>query len=238
MDAQPPALRAVLLDLDGTITDRAATVRAYTSSFLRDFGAGFGLSEPEQVARELARIDRNGYNPARASDLAAHQAWSVSPGAPAIASHWNEHFVRSTQGRPQVATTLDALAAAGLKLGVVSNGRTSAQQRKLELLGLRQRFDVVLISEALGMKKPDARMFQAAADQLGVAPEQCVFVGDNPLKDVQAAAAAGMLAVWFRATCPWPAELAPPAQSVRAFVELLALPQLQRLLPNANRLLS
>jgi putative hydrolase of the HAD superfamily len=238
MNARAPAIRAVLLDLDDTITDRAATVRAYTTSFLRDFGARFGLSEPEQVARELARIDRNGYNPSRASDLASHQAWTESPGALAIASHWNEHFVRSTHGRPQLATTLDALAAAGLELGVVSNGRTSAQQRKLEVLGVLQRLDVVLISEAFGIEKPDARIFLAAAEQLGVAPEQCMFVGDNPLKDVQAAAALGMLAVWFRATSPWPAEVAAPAASVGSFPELFALLKRQRLLPNANRLLS
>jgi hypothetical protein len=54
------------MDLDDTITDRAATVRAYVPQFMRDFGDRFGPADPVQVAAELIRIDRSGYNPARA----------------------------------------------------------------------------------------------------------------------------------------------------------------------------
>jgi hypothetical protein len=50
-----------LIDLDDTITDRAATVRAYVPQFMCDFGDRFRLADPEQVAAELIRIDRNGY---------------------------------------------------------------------------------------------------------------------------------------------------------------------------------
>ena len=229
----------MLLDLDDTITDRQATVRAYAPQFLCDFGDRFGLADPERVTAELACIDRNGYNPERAHDLAAHPAWSASPGAAAITGHWDEHFVRCTQARPRVTATLDALADAGLQLGVVTNGRTDPQRRKLELLGLQQRFGAVLISQAFGHEKPDERIFRAAASELGVEPGQCMFIGDNPRKDVQAAAALGMRAVWFRATSPWPDDIAAPAESIGSFPELLALLEIQTsLLPNAKRLLS
>jgi putative hydrolase of the HAD superfamily len=216
-------IRAVLFDLDDTIIDRAATVRAYVPQFMRDFGDRFRLADPEQVAAELIRIDRNGYNPGRPSDIAAHPSWSLSPGAAVIAKHWDDHFVRCTQGRAHVSATLAALANAGLMLAVVSNGRTEAQRRKLETLGLLQRFDAVLISEALGSAKPDERIFRAAVGALGVQPRQCMFVGDNPLKDVRAAAALGMRAVWFRASTPWPDAIAAATESIESFPELIAL---------------
>jgi putative hydrolase of the HAD superfamily len=232
------AIRAVLLDLDDTITDRQATVRAYASRFLQDFGARFELSDPVQVGAELARIDRNGYNPGRASELAAHAAWRQSPGPELLAAHWSDHFVRCTQGRAQLVPTLDALASAGLRLGVVTNGPTHGQRRKIEVLGLQQRLAAVLISEELGIAKPDERIFHAAAQALGVELEACMFIGDNPLKDVCAAAALGMRAVWFRATLPWPEDLAQPAETIGSFPEVLRLLDHTGLLPNAKRLLS
>jgi putative hydrolase of the HAD superfamily len=187
------------------------------------------MDDVSTVASELGRIDRNGYNVDRAADLNAHQAWLVSPGVDAIAAHWDRHFVACTQAREGLTTTIDALAQAGVQLGVITNGATAKQRRKLEMLELWNRLGAVLISEDFGAAKPDARIFHAAAQRLGVDPSECVFVGDNPQKDVLGAAAAGMRAVWFRATVPWPEGLPPAQESVRSLAEVLDLPGLDRL---------
>jgi len=154
---------------------------------------------------------------------AVHPAWITSPGVDALSAHWDQHFVACTQGRERLAATFDVLAHAGVRLGVVSNGRTAKQRRKLESLQLSARLGAVLISEDFGVAKPDARIFQAAARKLGLTPSECVFVGDNPEKDVRAAAAAGMRTVWFRAALPWPAGLPPAEESVASRPELLDL---------------
>jgi len=52
-------MRAVLFDLDGTLTDRLATVRAYVRHFMKDFGEQFLLSDVTAVGDEIARIDAN-----------------------------------------------------------------------------------------------------------------------------------------------------------------------------------
>jgi putative hydrolase of the HAD superfamily len=226
MHATP--IRAVLLDLDDTLTDRIGTVRAYAPQFLRDFGARFRMTDETALAAELARIDRNGYNHERAIDIAAHEAWSERPDAEVIAQHWNHYFAVHTQARPALSSTLDAIARAGLQLGVVTNGPTDKQRRKVEALGLRERLGAVLISAELGIAKPDERIFRAAAQQLGVQPSECMFVGDNPEKDVGGATAVGMRAVWFRATLPWPEGLPAPHESVASLGELLGLLGLPR----------
>ena len=74
----------------------------------------------------------------------------------------------------------------------------SRQSAKLNALGLSAFFDVVLISEAEGLKKPDRRLFQRALDQCGVDASETVFVGDHPEVDVAGARAAGLVAVWKR----------------------------------------
>jgi putative hydrolase of the HAD superfamily len=217
-------IRAVLLDLDDTLTDRSATVRAYAQHFIRDFGARLRPTmDLPMAAAELIRIDRDGYNQHRASDLAQHEAWRSSPGASALAAHWDRHFALCTQAREGLLPLVDALMLAGIKLGVVTNGRTDKQRRKLDALGLRDRLGVVLISEEFGVGKPDESIFCAAAAELAVFPRECMFIGDNPEKDVRGAAAVGMRAVWFRATLRWPEGVALPQESVASLREVLGL---------------
>jgi putative hydrolase of the HAD superfamily len=221
-----PKIRAVLLDLDDTLTDRPATIRAYAQQFVRDFGASFRVAEASIVAAELARLDRNGYNPDRASDLAGHGAWIKRPSIAELGEHWDEYFVVCTRGREGASATVDALVRAGIPLGVVTNGRTKKQRRKIEVLCLQDRLGALLISEECGFAKPDERIFRAAAAKLAVHPSECMFIGDNPEKDVRGAAAVGMRAVWFRAALPWPEGVAPPDECVTSFCEVLELPGL------------
>ena len=216
-------LRAVLFDLDDTLTLRTATLAQYVPCFVRDFAEQLRVVDPAMLATELARVDRSGYNPRRAFDLAELALWHASPGAEVLARHWSEHFVACTQGRTGLHATLDRIAAAGLRIGVVTNGPTKSQRRKIELLGLSDRISALLISEELGIAKPDPRIFHAALAQLAVEPAQCAFVGDNPEKDVLAATALGMRAIWLPGALPWPADTAPAREQVATLDALLPL---------------
>ena len=89
-----------------------------------------------------------------------------------------------------------ALSARGVPVGIISN----SEGRLAELvdeLGYRALFPVIVDSGRLGIDKPDARIFQHAADELGVALGELVHVGDAWEADVLGALAAGAHAVWF-----------------------------------------
>jgi HAD superfamily hydrolase (TIGR01509 family) len=92
------------------------------------------------------------------------------------------------------AESLARLRAAGFRLGVVSNSDGRAEQA-LEAAGLRALFDVVIDSAVVGIEKPDPRIFQAALEALGVAPEETLYIGDLYEVDVLGARAAGIEAV-------------------------------------------
>ena len=64
-------------------------------------------------------------------------------------------------------------------------------QMKLDLL-----VDSILVSEKEGIRKPDPEIFWRAASRLSLKPEDCLFVGDNPVADILGATDAGMQAIW------------------------------------------
>jgi len=91
-------------------------------------------------------------------------------------------------------TVLSRLEQCEIPWGIVTNKAASLTEPLLEALGLRQRAGCVLSGDTLPERKPHPRPLLVAAEQLGLAPTQCVYVGDA-LRDVQAANAAGMCAL-------------------------------------------
>jgi putative hydrolase of the HAD superfamily len=93
-----------------------------------------------------------------------------------------------------VAPVLERLSGVGLALGVVSNFEEWLE-RLLHALGVARYFGVRVISGIEGVEKPDPRIFRLALTRAGVRPEDSVYVGDNPVFDVEPAVALGMHAV-------------------------------------------
>jgi putative hydrolase of the HAD superfamily len=88
-----------------------------------------------------------------------------------------------------VRETMESLRARGLKLGVLSDFPAEAKLKHLGLWGL---WDAVVCSEEVGHLKPAPDSFLALAKGLGVAPEEMLYVGNNPAYDIKGAAAVGM----------------------------------------------
>ena len=94
---------------------------------------------------------------------------------------------------PEVARTLEALRAAGLEVGVISNWDRRLPEI-LEGLGLAGYFTAVVVSAREGVEKPAPAIFHRALERLGVAPQRALHVGDSPRDDYQGAEGAGMSA--------------------------------------------
>lgn len=103
-------------------------------------------------------------------------------------------WVRAVGVYPETVPLLDALRRRGLRLGLVSN--CSAQAGAVvERIGLAERFDVLVLSCAVGVAKPDPAIFEHACRALGVRPAECMFVADGAFTELDAAKALGMVAV-------------------------------------------
>ncbi len=94
---------------------------------------------------------------------------------------------------------LDQLSEAGYRLGLLSNAGDEANvQRLITKAAIRDYFDPILISAAVGIRKPDPRPFEMILNQWGLSPFEVVMVGDTLEADILGAQRAGVHQIWLR----------------------------------------
>lgn len=94
--------------------------------------------------------------------------------------------------RDDVKETVIELNRRGYILGIIANTITETEiPDYLEEYGLTEYFKTVVLSSKVGIRKPNPEIYWEAARRVGVAPAKCVYVGDNPVRDVEGTRAAG-----------------------------------------------
>jgi putative hydrolase of the HAD superfamily len=102
---------------------------------------------------------------------------------------------------PEAIPLLNQLQNRGYKLGLITNFDHSPHiHHLLEREGLKSFFDTLVISDAVGLKKPDPKIFHLACAQLRVEPSQCLYIGDDPEADFWGAEQAGLKAILIQKT--------------------------------------
>jgi putative hydrolase of the HAD superfamily len=91
--------------------------------------------------------------------------------------------------------------SARYKTAIISDAQWLYAEPEIAKLGLDQFFEVRILSSRFGFKKPDPRLFRAAMEKIGVSSGDCIYVGDNPCKDLSGAKRVGMKFILFRSEC-------------------------------------
>jgi putative hydrolase of the HAD superfamily len=190
-------VRAVVFDLDGTLLDRRRSFERFVRDQWRRFPAVLGSVSPDDYVRTLIERDRDGYAPRNDVFAGALAGFGLSSElAETLLRDYRDGFPSACVLFPDAAQTLASLRAAGLRLGLITNGSVRMQSAKLKCLALEPAFDAVLISDVEGVSKPSREIFHRALARLNTKPEDSVFVGDHPELDIFGARAAGMKTVW------------------------------------------
>jgi putative hydrolase of the HAD superfamily len=100
-----------------------------------------------------------------------------------------------------VLPALEALAARGIRLGIISNWDERLRPL-IGRLGLRSYFHEIIVSAEAGVTKPSPRIFELAARRLRVPRASVLHVGDSPSLDFRAARAAGLNSLLLRRGSP------------------------------------
>lgn len=194
----PRTISVVAWDLDNTLFDRDAALFRFFAWYL----ARLDRHSPERggpaLLEAIMALDVGGD-----SDRLAfcRQVLVLLGHNPETAGHFWEvmrrklpEFVLPEKG---VAACLTRLRGCYL-LAIISNGGGTLQRAKMYRAGVARYFapEHVFISGEVGFDKPDPRFFETALRTLDRQPEQVLYVGDHPTKDIAGAAAVGMQTCW------------------------------------------
>lgn len=197
--------KAVLFDFDETLQDRTLAFEGYMDAFLDEYLPNISQKEREAHKQDM-RITGNGGYVNRVEwckNLVNMWGWENAPDATVLANHYDYNFGDFNVIFENSIPLLKELKARGYLTGVITNGPSVLQNHKMDTSGLRPYCDIVVVSGDEGVHKPDPRLFEITAERLGVKPQECVYVGDHPINDIQGALSAGMGAIrmnfgWFK----------------------------------------
>lgn len=180
-------VQAVLFDLDGTLIDTAP-------DFIRIIGLMCQQAQIQVPADELIRAQVS--EGARAMVQLIYPDLEInSPELLAIRQQfldiYQQNIAVDTCLFPHMNHLLDSLDTLGLPWGIVTNKPRGLSELLLAALNLSTRCQVLVCPEDVTHSKPHPEPMYLAAQQLGIAPERIIYVGDHP-RDIDAGRAAGM----------------------------------------------
>ncbi|MBI4189823.1 MAG: HAD-IA family hydrolase [Betaproteobacteria bacterium] len=182
-------IKAVLFDLDGTLADTAPDL-------------GYAINRM-RAARGLPPLPLAATRPVTSLGARAMLGvgLDVTPGHPdydalrdEFLGIYADNLCRETRLFPGMAELLAELERRAVLWGVVTNKAERYTHPLLELLGVHRRAACIVGGDTTGRIKPDPASLLAASERIGIAPQHCLYLGDDR-RDMEAGRAAGMQVV-------------------------------------------
>lgn len=190
-------ISAVLFDLDNTLIDfltfKKETAKAAARAMVKQ---GLPATEVQAFGKIFSIYDDYGieyqktfYEVVKQYNLPINEAEKIQQAA--ILAYLQRKF-EVLRPYPMVKTTLRILKEKKLRLGIVSDAPRNKAWQRLILAGLENEFEVVVTHSDTQELKPHPSPFYLATQKLNLLPQACLFVGDNPERDIKGAREVGM----------------------------------------------
>ncbi len=208
MSTLPPFL---FFDLDDTLLDYSASGRQCWQELFLEYAPRFGVSV-EQLSSAHQQVSSwywsdEGRNRLGRLDLkvARRQVLKLVLAKlgieqPALGDEMADAFTlrREQLFKPFPGTieTLKELQWRGIRMGLLTNGNSEFQRRKIQRFDLARYFEIIIIEGEFGVGKPDQRVFLAALEKFGALSAQAWMIGDDLVRDLRPAGQLGLGTVW------------------------------------------
>jgi putative hydrolase of the HAD superfamily len=193
----------VLFDIDDTLVDHGAAERAaiqalygrvHSTHGLEQFTDGWRAAAERHFSRYVAgELSMDEQRRARVREVIDARLTDIE--ADRIFRAFLDAYESACAPFDDARACLDALV--GHRLGVISNGQSHQQLRKLRRAGLLEAFEVVVVSDECGFAKPEPEIFAHACALAGEPRSNAIYVGDRYDVDATAARRAGLVGVWL-----------------------------------------
>lgn len=204
MSAEASRCAAVLFDLDDTLLDHRGAARDALGDWAAHAGVAIAADELTATWQLLERryydmyqrgeLTKSEQRRARVREILRPVELLDDEADGLFVAYW-ELYRAAWRVFPDAADAVRRALAAGVRVGLLTNGDAGDQRRKVEATALAG-FELPLFaSSELPAAKPDPQAFEFACAALGTAPDRCLMVGDSLANDIEGALGAGLSAV-------------------------------------------
>ncbi|MGH8311185.1 MAG: HAD family hydrolase [Steroidobacteraceae bacterium] len=188
-----PEARAIIFDLDDTLYPLRRFILSGYGAVARHLEHTYGIDH-----RDVVRVLIGALRSERGHELQVCQKQFELPPAviPALVDVIRAHAPNLRL--PKLTRHVLARLRGSWRIGIVTNGMSHVQARKIHALGLDELVDTIVYATDFGPGKPDPEPFLEAARRLNLPVSQSVFVGDDPRCDIAGAMRAGMRAIYLQ----------------------------------------
>lgn len=152
------------------------------------------------TVEQLQAAEREAVGPGWEGGRTEHEIQALFRSATGLTDEQHGQYVVDVNAhhtvRPALRTFIERLRTGGYRVGVIANNGPHYHDTVARVLGLADLVDDVVVSADIGVAKPDARIYEVAAQRLGTTTDKCAFVDDDE-RNVKGAADVGMRAVHF-----------------------------------------
>ena len=197
-------IESILFDLDDTLHDRNRALYMFIGQFIEHFSDAMDFDN-SKLRDAFLEIDCKGYKPRKEMfrELQNLISWRIKPEVQELIDFWDMEFPKCAKPMTDLYRMLDFFLDKKIKMGIVTNGDSGFQNTKIEKLNLRQYMHTIIISEEVGIRKPDPEIFLLALSKMHSKPQTTLYVGDNPSTDIKGSSQAGLIPVWLNGGGIW-----------------------------------
>ncbi|WP_170957606.1 HAD family hydrolase [Bacillus cereus] len=192
--------KAMLFDLDDTLLDRDKAVDKLFLLVLEKCYEDVSDTVKNNMLQKFKEYDKREYGISNKTIVLESLFDEFAPiyrlPYNYIQDFWNENFPTCFSIDQNTIHFLNHIKS-HFKIGIITNGSTHRQKAKIINTNLNNYFDTIIISEEVGLSKPDKRIFELALNKLNVQPEDVLFIGDDLEKDIAGCQNANINGIWF-----------------------------------------
>lgn len=191
-NGRSPGRTALLVDLDGTLVDSVPDLAGALNALLAEQG-----SDRLPLERIKGMVGEGVHKLVERAADACRLETSLEPLVERFLTLYGRRLTEETRPYPKAVEILEGLKANGWRLALCTNKPIAFSRAILRALDLDDLFDSAAGGDSFPVRKPDPEHLRLTLAPLGLPLSRAVMLGDGPA-DLQAAAAAGIPAIWCR----------------------------------------
>jgi putative hydrolase of the HAD superfamily len=213
----------ILFDLDDTLLDRNRSLYTFIELFKAKYDHVLVCEGDLKFKDIFLELDCSGYKPREEmfKELLNITSWRIKPKIKEIMDYWNTEFPKCALPVTDLYGILDYFQDKKINMGIVTNSFTNFQYAKIDKLNLRKYMKTIVISEEVGMSKPDPEIYYLALSRIDAKPDTTLFVGDYPSTDIKGAYDSKIASVWLSHGKTWDIEDYRPCYIINDLSELI-----------------